>query len=206
MDSNVNISEFNPRRQLERVLSRNRASRVESVLPTPENVDAFKASTTGLLAALEEWNKSILFTKNFPQELLSVMVGYTVPTDLQLVLTSTCRHLKERCHFRSTRRVGISLASDVVDILSAFWNVDEREFQLTATDAEGKLYDFSVLRSLPARTLPVSSCDREIRLRVQAKREYYHQCGSCEQEFRCIPKGYPRPTCREHSRRDRVVL
>ena len=54
MDSNVNILEFNPRRQPERELSRNRASRVESVLPTPENVDAFKASTTGLLAALEE--------------------------------------------------------------------------------------------------------------------------------------------------------
>ena len=132
----------------------------------------------------------------FPKALLLAVVQYTVSPYLQLVLSSKCKHLLERCHFGSKRRVGISLDTDICHILYAFLHLDEREFALTATDAQGKLHDFSVLSRLPARDLPLSSasCDREIRLRVQAKCKYYHECASCEETFRCIPKGYPRPT------------
>ena len=174
--------------KLEEELSFNRASQVESIPPTRETVDAFTAATTSLLATLTECTENFVCYegKHFPLDLLSVMVGYTVPNDLQLVLTSNCRHLKERCHFKTTRSVYVSPAADVMDIIHAFLHVDTNELQLTATGPEGKLYDFSVLHSLPARTLPVSSCDREIRLRVQAKREYHHKCGSCYQQFRCI--------------------
>ena len=171
MDSNVKVRAFDTSRsrtsriacrpEAERV-TRNRASRVDSILQSDENVHAFEESTTRLLACLEEWNSILteelknrrggltkpLNERQFPKELLSVVVEYTVPTDLQLVLSSKCKHLKGRCHFGSTRRVGISPASDVRDILYAFLYVDEREFALTATDAEGTMHDFSVLSRL----------------------------------------------------------
>ena len=149
-------------------------TRSESTLK--EHGDAFKATTKLLLAVLEDWNIGLPHTLFFPQKLLPVLAEYAVSPDLQLVLSSKCRHLRERCHFRGgarvlwwTRRVGISPATNIRDILYTFLHVDDASFQLTATDEGGKLYDFSVLHSLPARTLPVSSCDREIRLQVQAK-------------------------------------
>ena len=149
-------------------------TRSESTLK--EHGDAFKATTKLLLAVLEDWNIGLPHTMFFPQKLLPVLAEYAVSPDLQLVLSSKCRHLRERCHFRGgarvlwwTRRVGISPATNIRDILYTFLHVDDASFQLTATDEGGKLYDFSVLHSLPARTLPVSSCDREIRLQVQAK-------------------------------------
>ena len=51
--------------------------------------------------------------------------------------------------------MSISPATNIRDILYTFLHVDDASFQLTATDEGGKLYDFSVLHSLPARTLRV---------------------------------------------------
>ena len=220
MDSNENIRAYNARssRTLrirpdsEQQLC-NRASLVDSIPPTKETQDAFEQSKTRLLDCLKEWNTSILPTElqkrsggvpkpltelQFPPELLTVVMEYTVPTHLVLVLSSKCRHLKERCHFKTTRSVYVSPAADVMDIIHAFLHVVTNELQLTATGPAGKLYDFSVLQSLPATKLPFSSCDREIRLRVQVKREYHHKCLSCYQQFRCIPKGYSSDSSRPY--------
>ena len=206
MDSNVNIRAYDARHSRTRRIAslpaaerdaRNRASRVDSIPPTQESVD--------LLTCLEEWNNNQLpeelkkrtggLTKKledrqFPTVLLHVLVEYMLATCVQLVLSSTCPHLEERCHFGLTRRFGISLDTDIRDVLYSFLYV--HEFALTATDTQGKLHDFSVLSRLPARNLPVF-CEREIHLQVQAKLEFSHICAACGDRFRCIPQGYPPP-------------
>ena len=130
MDSNVNIRAYDARiraqnpqktsgRRTRRMVSlpaaeleaRNRASRVVSIPPTQESVD--------LLTCLEEWNNNQLpeelkkrtggLTKKledrqFPKVLLHVLVEYMLATCVQLVLSSTCPHLEERCHCGLTRR------------------------------------------------------------------------------------------------------
>ena len=177
MDSKRNITacDFRPVHE--------RASRVQSIPPTDESVHAFKQSTTTLLNCLNEWNITILpaelqkrrggvpgriCDRQFPIVLLQVLVEYIVPPCLQLVFSSTCNVLQTRSRFGSTRRVGISLDTVVCDILYAFLTVDECDFTLTATDAQGVVHDFSDESCLRARDLPVS-WDNEIHLQVQTK-------------------------------------
>ena len=189
MDSNVNIRAYDARHSRTRRMAslpaaelddRNRASRVDSIPPTQESVD--------LLTCLEEWNNNQLpeelkkrtggLTKKlderqFPKVLLHVLVEYMLATCVQLVLSSTCPHLEERCHFGSTRRFGISLDTDIRDVLYSFLYV--HEFALTATDTQGKLHDFSVLSRLPARNLPVF-CERNAPSSAGQARVFLHMC------------------------------
>ena len=165
MDSKRNITARDFR------LVHERASRVQSIPPTDESVHAFKQSTTKLLNCLNDWNTTILpaelqkrrggvpgriCDRQFPIVLLQVLVEYIVPPCLQLVFSSTCNVLQTRSRFGSTRRVGISLDTVVCDILYAFLIVDECDFTLTATDAQGVVHDLSDESCLRARDLPVS--------------------------------------------------
>ena len=188
MDSNVNIREDHERRTGTSTMgshpghhAHNRASRVDSIPPTKECMD--------LLACLEGWNNyqlphelgnrtggstKSLSERQLPKELLSVLVEYTVSNCLQLVLSSKCGYLQERCHFgtrhdspdNQIRRLWFSPDADMRDILCSFLYVDEGEFALTATDTQGKVHDLSSLPSFPARCLPVVG-DREVHLQVQ---------------------------------------
>ena len=107
--------------------TRTKASRVDSIPPTKECMD--------LLACLEGWNNyqlphelgnrtggstKPLCERQLPKELLSVLVEYTVSHCLQLVLSSKCGHLEDRCHFGSpdkvTRRWWFSPDADMRDI------------------------------------------------------------------------------------------
>ena len=173
------------------------ASRVDSIPPTQESVD--------LLACLAKWNDNQLpeelqkrpggLTKElgdrqFPKALLHILVEYTLATWVHLVISSTCPYLDTRCHFGSTRRLRISVDTDIRAVLYSYLYVNE--FALMATEPQGQLHDFSVLASLPARDLCVCG-EREIRLQVQAKLEFSHECAVCGDSFRCIPMGFPAP-------------
>ena len=207
MDSHANITAHN-----NRILARNRprmqcttgppadrisASRVDSIPPTQESVD--------LLACLEKWNDNQLpeelqnrpggLTKKledrqFPKALLHILVEYTLATWVHLVISSTCTILDTRCHFGSTRRLRISVDTDIRAVLYSYLYVNE--FAIMATEPQGQVHDFSVLSRLPARALCVCG-EREIRLQVQAKLEFSHECAVCGKSFRCIPQGYPAP-------------
>ena len=173
------------------------ASRVDSIPPTQESVD--------LLACLENWNDNQLpeelqkrpggLTKKlgdrqFPKALLHILVEYTLATWVHLVISSTCPYLDTRCHFGSTRRLRISVDTDIRAVLYSF--LYATDFVLMARDTQGKLHDFSVLSSLPARDLCMFG-EREIPLQVQAKLQFSHACAACGKSFRCIPQGYPAP-------------
>ena len=160
-----------------------------------------------LLACLAKWNDNQLpeelqqrpggLTKKledrqFPKALLHILVEYTLATWVHLVISSTCRHLDTRCHFGSTRRLRISVDTDIRAVLYSYLYV--REFALMATDPQGQLHDFSVLSSLPARDLCVCG-EREMHLQMQAKLEYYHLCAACGDRFRCIPQDPPPAEC-----------
>ena len=168
MESNVNLSKPERRSRFLRVASRMscaspndhyRASRVDSIPPTEESVRVFGESAAQLRAAAEP---------ELPKEIVNVVVEYLTSTELHLVISSTCKHLEERCHFGSTRRVKISLDTNVCDILYDFMFMEEHDFSLTATDTQGELHDFSVVRHLPARNLPMS-WDLEIRLQLNGR-------------------------------------
>ena len=173
------------------------ASRVDSIPPTQESVD--------LLACLENWNDNQLpeelqkrprgLTKKlkdrqFRKTLLHVLAENMFATCVQLVLSSTCPYLDTRCHFGSTRRLRISVDTDIRAVLYSYLYV--RDFALMATEPQGQVHDFSVLASLPARDLCVCG-EREIHLQVQAKLEFSHICAACGDRFCCIPEGYPPP-------------
>jgi hypothetical protein len=169
---------------------------VESTQLTEESEHAAMQSTVQLQTLLEAWHTDTLTGRLFPEALLPTLVEYTVSRHLKLVIWSTCQHLREQCHFGELRFVWIDIDTDVCDILYAFLHVNECEFALSATDTEGKVHDFSVVSRLPARALPMTMdvwpCGREIRLQVRANVEYYHECASCGDRFRCI-FGYSRP-------------
>ena len=173
------------------------ASRVDSIPPTQESVD--------LLACLENWNDTQLpeelqkrpgglterlIDRQFPNVLLHMLVEYSLATWVNLVIFSTCPYLFTRCRFRSARRLRISVDTDIRAVLYSFLYV--REVALMARDTQGKLHDFSVLSSLPARDLCMFG-EREITLQVQAKLQFSHACAVCGKSFRCIPQGYPAP-------------
>ena len=151
------------------------ASRVDSIPPTQESVN--------LLACLEK-------ELQFPETLLHILVEYTLATWVHLVISSTCPYLDTRCHFGSTRRLRISVDTDIRAVLYSF--LYATDFVLMATDTQGKLHDFSVLSSLPARDLCMFG-EREITLQVQAKLQFSHACAVCGKSFRCIPSGFPAP-------------
>ena len=170
---------------------RTRAARVASIPPTKECMD--------LLDCLEGWNNhqlpdelgkrtggstKPLTERQLPKELLSVLVEYTVSNCLQLVLTSTCEHVQERCHFGSTRRLWICADDQMSDILYSFLYLNPQEFALTVTDPPG----VTDLRCLRARELPVVG-DREVHVHVEAKENYFHNCIECGKRFRCVPEG-----------------
>ena len=159
------------------------ASRVDSIPPTQESVD--------LLACLENWNDNQLPEElQFPKALLHILVEYALATWVHLVISSTCPHLDTRCHFGSTRRLRISVDTDIRAVLYSYLYVNE--FALMATEPQGQVHDFSVLSRLPARDLCVCG-EREIHLQVQAKLEFSHECAVCGDSFRCIPLGFPAP-------------
>ena len=152
------------------------ASRVDSIPPTQESVN--------LLACLEK-------ELQFPETLLHILVEYTLgATWVHLVISSICPYLETRCHFATTRRLKISVDTDIRAVLYSFLYASD--FALMARDTQGKLHDFSVLSSLPARDLCMLG-EREIRLQVQAKLWFSHECAECGESFRCIPQGCPAP-------------
>ena len=199
MASNTSIRRYCRRREmLEEEIpedadfhARTRAARVASIPPTKECMD--------LLDCLEGWNNhqlpdelgkrtggstKPLTERQLPKELLSVLVDYTVSNCLQLVLTSTCEHVQERCHFGSTRRLWICADDQISDILYSFMYLNPQEFALTVTDPPG----VTDLRCLRARELPVVG-DREVHVHVEAKENYFHNCIECGKRFRCVPEG-----------------
>ena len=151
------------------------ASRVDSIPPTQESVD--------LLACLEK-------ELQFPETLLHILVEYTLATWVHLVISSICPYLETRCHFATTRRLKISVDTDIRAVLYSFLYASD--FALMARDTQGKLHDLSVLPSLPARGLCMLG-EREIRLEVEAKLGFSHDCDACGESFRCIPQGCPAP-------------
>ena len=199
MASNTSIRQYCRRRGMleeeipedEHFNYRTRAARVASIPPTKECMD--------LLDCLEGWNNhqlpdelgkrtggstKPLTERQLPKELLSVLVDYTVSNCLQLVLTSTCEHVQERCHFGSTRRLWICADDQMQDILYSFLYLNPQEFALTVTDPPG----VTDLRCLRARELPVVG-DREVHVHVEAKENYFHECVVCGKRFRCVPEG-----------------
>ena len=199
MASNTSIRQYCSRRGMleegipedEHFNYRTRAARVASIPPTKECMD--------LLDCLEGWNNhqlpdelgkrtggstKPLTERQLPKELLSVLVDYTVSNCLQLVLTSTCEHVQERCHFGSTRRLWICADDQMQDILYSFLYLNPQEFALTVTDPPG----VTDLRCLRARELPVVG-DREVHVHVEAKENYFHNCMECGKRFRCVPEG-----------------